>query len=516
MGESLMGFGKINEVCEALKAFKKTGKKLYVYTEGFSGKDYLIAALADVICLPEGGEFSVVGIRAELSFYKDFFEKIGVKADFLQMGDFKGAAETYLRNGMSKENRSQYELVISDLYDNDLIGAIAKSRASKKWTPEQVQKLIDDAPYMAPTALKLGLIDRIAYADELIEQIKKDIGGEGLELVEDYGKTKADAADMSNPFAILKMFSPTEKKKSKNPKIAIVYAVGAIDTGKGGVSPLNGSSIGSDSMVEAIQEADRDPTVKAIVLRVDSPGGSALASDLIWHAIVQCKKPIIASMGDVAASGGYYISMGCNKIYAEPGTVTGSIGVLGGKFVTGAVFDWAGIKTDVVSRGKNAGLMSTSQPWNPDEREKVQGIMREVYDQFLGKVIQGRKASGTEFTKEKLLTLAGGRIWTGRQAKANGLVDTLGTLDDAIGEAKVMAGLARDEKMEYLILPKPTSLLDSLLDGGLGIQSREKIALLGLVEQMPELRPHLQTAEQMFRLRNERVWLMMPHRFQVK
>ena len=186
-----------------------------------------------------------------------------------------------------------------------------------------------------------------------------------------YAKEKAEDIDLSNPFAIFKLLTPPKPKVSKKPKIAVIYAVGEIVTGRGGINPLGGgdSVVGSTTMIEAIREAEKDDTVKAIVLRVDSPGGSALASDLIWNELSTCKKPVIASMGDVAASGGYYISMAAKKIYAEPGTLTGSIGVVGGKIVTGGLFDWVGMKTDVISRGANSGLMSSEKPWSESERK---------------------------------------------------------------------------------------------------------------------------------------------------
>ena len=202
------------------------------------------------------------------------------------------------------------------------------------------------------------------------------------------------------------------------------------------------------------------------MLRVDSPGGSALASDLIWNELVACKKPVIASMGDVAASGGYYISMAAKKIYAEPGTLTGSIGVVGGKIVTGGLFDRVGMKTDVISRGANSGLESSEKPCTESERAVMTRLMQDIYDQFLDKTLEGRKKAGVEMTKEKLLTLAGGRIWTGRQAKENGLVDELGTLDDAIAAAKKMAG-QEDKELELLILPQPRSIIEKLADVGI-------------------------------------------------
>jgi protease-4 len=267
-------------------------------------------------------------------------------------------------------------------------------------------------------------------------------------------------------------------------------------------------------MVRAIREAEDDPTVKAIVLRVDSPGGSALASDLIWHELKRCKKPVVASMGDVAASGGYYITMSARKVFAEPGTLTGSIGVLGGKIVIGGVLDWAGVKTETLGRGKNAGMDSMYHAFTETEKRAVTATMRDVYDQFLDKALAGRQANGVKMDKARLLTLAGGRIWTGRQAKESGLVDALGTLDDAIAEARSVAKLPAGEEVEYLVLPEPTSPLDRLLEGkiGLGMQTDWR-ALAGVV---PEAKAHLGAAESLLRMRRERAWLMMPYGVRVR
>src|SRR5439155_172252 len=235
---------------------------------------------------------------------------------------------------------------------------------------------------------------------------------------------------------------PSKKEESKNAKVAVIYAIGEIVSGKGGDNPFSeGGLVGSATTIEAIRQAEKDETVKAIVLRVDSPGGSALASDLIWNELVKCKKPVVASMGDVAASGGYYISMGCRKIYAEPGTLTGSIGVFGLKIITGGLTQWAGMKTVTIQRGQNAGITTTDRPYTDSERKAMTGIIEDIYDQFIAKAVQGRQKAGVKIDKEQMLKVASGRVWTGRQAKERGLVDELGTLDDAIAGVKTLAGL---------------------------------------------------------------------------
>ena len=276
---------------------------------------------------------------------------------------------------------------------------------------------------------------------------------------------KAEELNFDNPLAILKLLSPPKPRKSKQPKVAVIYATGVIVTGKSGVSLLGGGdSCGSTTMIEAIRQAEEDATVKAIVLRVDSPGGSALASDLMWNELKRCKKPIVASMSDVAASGGYYISMAANKIYAEPGTLTGSIGVVGGKLTLGGLYDKIGIKTETLSRGANANIFSTTHPFSESEKKAFLAMMHDTYDVFLDKALEGRKKAGKDMTREKLVSLAGGRVWTGRQALANGLVDELGTLDDAVAAAWKMAGQPADKEPEILQLPKARNFLDTLME----------------------------------------------------
>jgi protease-4 len=507
----LFGFGKVEEVRHAIADFQKSGKTAYAYVEEVGGLDYLMACACDQVFLPEGGSFGLTGLHIEMSFYKDLLDKVHVKGDFLTMGEAKGAVEPFTRTEMGPENKKQYNLVLDDLYENGVVKTIVESRPAQKWDAARVKTLIDEAPYTAKKAKELGLIDGVTYLDGIEAKIKSDLRADDAKLVKDYLKSKSETTDLLG--MLMKAMTPAKKKSSKKTKVAIVYAVGEIETGKGG-SGLFSSSVGSTTMVEAIREAEDDPTVKAIVLRVDSPGGSALASDLIWHELKRCKKPVVASMGDVAASGGYYITMSAKKVFAEPGTLTGSIGVLGGKIVIGGVLDWAGVKTESLARGKNAAMDSMYHPFTESEKKAITATMRDVYDQFLDKALAGRQANGIKMDKARLLTLAGGRIWTGRLAKESGLVDALGTLEDAIAEAKSMAKLPAGEEVEYLILPEPTSPLDRLLEGkfGLSVQSDLR-ALVGVV---PEAKAHLRAVESLLRIRGERAWLMMPYGVRVR
>jgi protease-4 len=512
-----VGWGKLDELRKAITDVRAGGKKVYAYMESADAKGLITALACDQIGMPEGGEVMLHGIRAEVTFYKDFFEKLHLQADFLQMGDYKGAAEPYTRSNMSPQFRKQLETVIDDFFEKSLVEGIVKSRPDKNWTAEQVKKWIDEGAFTAKRAKEFGLIDQIAYEDDFEKMAKSEAKSEGVKVARSYGKEKSDDVDLSNPFAIFKLLTPPKPKVSKKPKVAVIYAVGEIVNGRGSVSLFGGTSVvGSTTMIEAIRDAEKDETVKAIVLRVDSPGGSALASDLMWKELTACKKPVIASMGDVAASGGYYISMAARKIYAEPGTLTGSIGVVGGKIVTGGLFDWVGMKTDVISRGANSGLVSSSKPWTESERAVMTRIMQDIYDQFLDKALQGRKKAGVEMDKEKLLTLAAGRVWTGRQAKANGLIDELGTLDDAVAAAKKLAG-QEGKDLEWLVLPRPKSLIEKLADSTSETKAPAlKIDPLAGFADVPGMAVKLRTARALLRLQSERVWLMAPMCVEVK
>jgi protease-4 len=503
-----IGWGQLDELNRAIADFRTSGKKTFAYLEGGESRDYLLAVACDEICLPEPGSLMLTGLRAEVTFYKDLFEKVGIKADFVQMGDFKGAAEPYTRNKLSEANRKQLESILDDRYDHGIVDRIVKGRAAKKFTAEQVKKLIDGGPFSGRSALKAGLVDHLIYASKFETHIKEKLKAAKVEVVRNYAEHKKEDIDLSTFSGIMKLFAPPKSKKSTKPKVAVICCAGTISTGKSSQG-LMGETMGSTTIVEAIKQAEEDDSVKAIVLRVDSPGGSALASDLIWKELKHCKKPVIASMGDVAASGGYYISMAAKKIYADPGTLTGSIGVIGGKMALGGLYENIGIKTEVLQRGANAGIFSTTHGFTPSQKEAFRSMMQDTYDQFLDKALAGRKAAGKSMTREELVKLAGGHVWTGRQAKENGLIDELGGLDDAIAAAKVLGGLPADKEPELLELPKPRHFLDSLLENQLGasLNSPE----LRLLRRMPGMRRHLGVVEGLLQLRGEPVWLTLPY-----
>ncbi len=507
------GWGKLHELAEVIRKVRKSGKKVYAHVESGAGKDYLLGLSCDEVAMPEAGMLMLTGMRMEVSFYKGLFKKLGVQADFIQMGEFKGAAEPYTRDSLSEANRKQLTSILDDFYDREMVGRIVAARPERKFTPEGVKKLIDNGPYSAREAHKKGLIDRLVYFETYPDAIKEMVKADSVKLLENYGKKKEIELDLATLYKKLILGSGKALFGSRSPRVAVIYATGAITTGKSTSSILGGEMMGSETMVKAIREAEKDSTVKAIVLRVDSPGGSALASDLIWAELKRCKKPVIASMSDVAGSGGYYICMSARKIYAEPGTITGSIGVVGGKLALGGLWDKAGIKTEVLARGANSGILSTEEPFSPAEKKRMTALMQDIYDQFVDKAHAGRVKAGKKMTRDELLKLAGGRIYTGRQAKALGLIDELGTLEDAIAEAARLGGLPTGKEPELLLLPKARNPLEALLGSALGAGTDGlKIDL----KQVPQLARQLRGVDTLYALRKEPVWLVLPFRLEVK
>jgi protease-4 len=509
-----IGWGKVDELCRAIADFRKAGKKAYAFMDSGSTKDYLVAAACDEVCMPESGSLMLIGLRAEVTFYKDLFDKIGVKADMVRMGDFKSAVEPFTRASMSKESRQQLESVLDDFYAKSIVAHIAKARSGQQLTEDKVKKLIDEGPYTAKAAKAAGLIDRVAYDDGFEDGLKASLSVAKVKVVKNYEQAKSKDIDLSNPFALLKaLMGPSKPASSNKSKIAVIYMVGTITSGKSMSMPYFGGTVGSTTIIEAIRQAEQDKTVKAIVLRVDSPGGSALASDLIWNELRKSKKPIIASMSDVAASGGYYVCMSAGKIYAEPGTLTGSIGVFGGKITFGGTEDKLGLHSEIITRGANANIFSLSTPFSDSERKAMTAMMQDTYDQFLDKALAGRKKAGKDMKREDLVKLAGGRIWTGRQAKENGLIDELGTFDDALAGAKKASGVPEETEMELLPLPKPASLFETLLESKGEVRVKVDLPLL---RDMPELTGKLQSLGGLMKLRGEPVWVVMPYRLDMK
>jgi len=502
-----LGGGKINEIREAIARLRAAGKPVYAFLTTVDGGRYLLASACDEVLMLPSGILMIPGVRAEMTFYKGLLDKLGLEFQVLQMGKYKGAGEPMSRTKMSKPLRESLEAVIDDRYEW-FVRTVAKDRKLEDY---QVKTLIDQAFFMAPGAKKAGLVDRVVYLDAFLKALPKKLKVDKVKVVSAYKarRTEVDLSGMGGMMTLVQLMlggKPGEGTTGGK-KIAVVYAVGTIVEGKSSDSLFGGSVLGSTTLVEALKKANDDPNVVGIVLRIDSPGGSGVASDLVWRETVRIKKPLVASMGDVAGSGGYYIAMGADKIYAEPETITGSIGVIGGKLVLGGLFKKIGITTEVIARGKNSGLLSSTNPFTPEEREAMMSILRQFYRQFVSKAAKGRNMSYADLHK-----LAQGRIYSGEDAVKLGLVDRLGTLHDAIAEVKKAAGLKKDEKVDVIVLPRPKTFFEQLFED----PSASTDASEAVVRLVGPLAGSLGDLTVIERLATEPVLLWMPYRIDVR
>lgn len=476
-----VGWAKVHELRSAIAAVRKSGKPVYGYLESGETKDYLIASACDTVVLPESGMLMLPGVRAEVTFYKNLFDWLQIEPQMLRVGEYKSAGEPYTRSEMSPQFREELSAVLDSFYAQ-IVDQIA---ASRKLDPAKVKEIIDRGLFTAADAHGAGLVDRVAYEDAITEMIKGDDATAEVKLLKGYGKRKLDT-DFSGLTGMVKMMNlmmgvEEPQRRSLAPKIAVISAVGPIMSGASSADVFGEQTMGSATMIKAIRQARDDETVKAIVLRVDSPGGSALASDLMWHELETVKKPFVVSMGDVAASGGYYIAMGADRVFAEPGTITGSIGVVGGKLALEKALARIGVTTSVVQRGANGGVVSIMSPFTDSEREAMQKMLNDIYAQFTTKAAAGRKMEVAALEK-----LARGRIYTGVQAKELGLIDEVGTLADAIAYAKTAAGLDPTKKLERLDLPKPVSPFEQLL-GPLDAETQATLLTRALSQRIPSV-----------------------------
>jgi protease-4 len=427
-------------------------------------RDYTLLAGASRISVVPTGDLWIMGIAGEAPYARGLLDLLGVKPEFLTCGAYKSAAEIFMRTGPSPEAEKMQNWLFDSIYDT-LVGLIAKGRNIK---PEKVKELIDAGPYQAEEAKKAGLIDAVEYR-QAFEAMLKAKYGKDIVYDKKYGQKKQPKVDLSSPFAAFKIMGELlgqgKKKPTGKPSIAIVYVDGPIVVGGGQPSPFSGKAAQSTEIRKALDEAARDDNIKAVVLRVDSPGGSAVASEIILDATkrVKAKKPFVVSMGDVAGSGGYYVACGADTIFADESTITGSIGVVSGKFMTNDMWAKVGITFKPYQRGKNAAMLSSGKMFSDEERKKMQGWMDKIYDVFKGHVtaIRGPRL------KKPIDDLAGGRVYTGRQALELGLVDKIGTLRDAIDHVAVQAKI---EDYDVRVVPEPKNILERLLEASEGAQ----------------------------------------------
>ena len=432
------GWATLEEVRNALIDFKTSKKFVYAYSEGMTEKAYYIASVADKIYLNPAGDMEWNGISAELTFFKGTLDKLGLKPEIFRVGEFKSAVEPFLRENISEPNRLQTSSFLNSINDHFLVG-VSKSRGI---SVDSLRRFADNLTIQHPAdALRTKLVTNMGYYDEVDGELKKQLGLGAKKKVSfvglsKYKKAKSDGEDDKE--------GDDEDKVLSSNRIAVIIASGDINTGNG-----DDNSIGSDKIAGEIRKARLNDNIKAIVLRINSGGGSALASDVMWREVQLTRKakPIVASFGDYAASGGYYMAMGCNKIVAQPNTITGSIGVFALMFNTQDLFkDKLGITFDRVLTNPHADFPSGTHPLSDFDRKVLQSGVDRIYAGFTKKVADGRK-----LPIDSVRAIAGGRVWTGTQGKAIGLVDQLGGLDEAVKVAAVEAKLKDgDYRLRYL------------------------------------------------------------------
>jgi protease-4 len=425
------GISKVQEIRDAILDFKTGGKYVIAFMELGGNKEYYLATAADKIVLLPSGYLLLNGLEAEVTFIKGTLEKLGIVADLEHIGDYKSASDLLTRTSMSPAHREVVNSLLDDLYDQITQG-IAQSRG---WTQEVTKTKIDSGPFTATEAKRSNLVDTLLFYDQMDDLIKKNTGLSPHKV--------ANRSYQNRHYYKYSWAIP--------PKIAVIFATGMIGSGESGRNFLLGDYMGSVTVSQAIKKAREDRTIKAIVFRVDSPGGDGIASDVILREIVKTKgiKPFIVSMSDVAGSGGYWISCAADTIVSMPGSYTGSIGVISGKFSLQGLYQKIGFNIETVKRGKHADIFSTTRQFNDEEREIVQKQIKEFYSEFIQRVAQGRKMSEAEVD-----SLGRGRVWTGRQAQRNGLVDLLGGLDLALAIAREKAGLPEDSEVEIVSFPE--------------------------------------------------------------
>jgi protease IV len=445
IGAPPLGMAKVQEIREAVQRFRAHKKFAVAYAETFGefgpgNGAYYLATAFDQIYLQPSGDVGLTGIIMESPFIKGTLSKLGMTFHGDHRYEYKNALNFFTENKYTPPHREAMAGIMTSWF-NQMKEGICQAR---QIAPEKFQAMVDAGPYLGKEAVDAKLVDGVAYRDEVYSQARSKAGARSQFLY--LGKYLDRAGH------------PHDRGKA----VALVFGVGGVTRGKSDYDPVQGSqNMGSDTVAGAIRAAAADKDVKAILFRVDSPGGSYVASDTIWREVVNARKagkPVIVSMGDLAGSGGYFVAMAADKIVAQPGTITASIGVLGGKMLTSGLWDKVGLSWDEVHQGNNATMFTGTHDYTPAEWARFEAWLDRVYIDFTSKVADGRK-----LPKEKVLEIAKGRIWSGQDAKNLGLVDELGGYDTALNLARKAAGIADGEDVRIVVYPRPKSFLQSLL-----------------------------------------------------
>lgn len=434
-----VGWAKLEELRGSILAFRKTGKPVYAYLRGAGTKEYYVATAADRVFMSLEDELDVKGLSAELMFVKGTLDKLGVGLEFEHVGKYKDAPDMFTRTTPTPETL-EVENQILDQYFGDIIAVIAQGRKKK---PEDVKALIDDGPFVGKSALDGGLVDALLFEDEMYSRLKDAAKLESIKKISGRDYSRADVSGFEG-------------------KTKIAFIVGQGDITRGDTNDTIGNDgITASAMVKVMRQVKDDASIKGVILRIDSPGGDGIASDDILHAAkeLSAKKPMVISMSDLAASGGYFIAMSGDPIVAYPNTLTGSIGVFFGKVNLKGLFDKVGLATYTLKRGRFSDIDSSTAPLNDEQRAKLRREIETFYKGFVERVAAGRKQP-----YDKVEPLAQGRVWLGEQAKQNGLVDELGGLDRAIEMVKDRAKISSSEKIVLVTYPPKRTVWDVLFN----------------------------------------------------
>ncbi|HXQ87124.1 MAG TPA: signal peptide peptidase SppA [Gaiella sp.] len=430
-----------SELRDAVARFRRSGKVAVAWTESFGelgvgNVGYHLATAFEEIWLQPSGDVGLTGVVARAVFVRDALDRLGVEPQLAQRHEYKTAADTFLRSEMSDAGREMARRLAESATET----IVADVAAARGLDPATVREIVDHAPLTATEALEGGLVDRLGYRDEVYASLRSRLGDVRLLYVERYGRRRERGRAVRRAVA-----------GRSSPVVALVRASGPIHLGHSSSVPWGGPNVGSDTLGATLRAAGRDPAVKAVVLRVESPGGSYVASDAIRREILALRgsgRPVIASMATVAASGGYYIAMPCDVVVASPTTLTGSIGVLAGKQVVKVALGRVGVRIDSEAVGAHAEMFSSQQPFTEEEWARLEGWLDEVYDDFTSKA-----AADRGMPVERLRDVARGRVWTGADARSHDLVDQLGGLEEAVAIACERAGVGRDD-VDVRVLPQ--------------------------------------------------------------
>lgn len=457
------GWGKLEQLRQTLQEFRQRGKKVIALLGTAGSREYFLASVADRIVLSPVGFLDLKGMRAEVMFFRDALGKLGIVADLEHIGPYKNFSDQFTEQRMSEAFREATTSLLDGIYEN-FLRTVA---AGRRRTLEEMRTTMEqNGPFEAERALQFGLVDQLQYEDEVFGQMEKESGKKPNRMtMADYNRVPREAVGLRG-----------------GARVALLYAVGTITSGEDGFDPVfSGKTLGSETFASVVDQLAEDQAVKGVILRIDSPGGDAFASDEIWRSLIELrqKKPMVVSMSDTAASGGYYIAATGDPIVAEAGTLTGSIGIIYGKLNLKGLYDKVGISKEIISRGKFSAMDSDSRAYTPEERERVRELMNDFYRKFLAKVSTARK-----MPVEAVDRLAQGRVWTGQQAKQNGLVDELGGLDKALEILKKKAGIPAREAVELVEYPQRKSLLELLLSRAQGGREEAAAPLLRLAQSL--------------------------------